>query len=67
MDHRAHCRAASFWSLLAACLGMISIATEVFWSPMAFAMIGGIVVATVLTLPLLPALYVTWHRIKEPV
>jgi multidrug efflux pump subunit AcrB len=45
---------------------MIPIATEVFWSPMAFAMIGGIVVATVLTLLFLPALYVAWYRIKEP-
>jgi multidrug efflux pump subunit AcrB len=33
---------------------------------MAFAMIGGIVVATLLTLLFLPALYVTWYRIKEP-
>jgi multidrug efflux pump subunit AcrB len=50
----------------AASLGMIPIATEVFWSPMAFAMIGGIIVATVLTLLFLPALYVAWYRIKEP-
>jgi multidrug efflux pump subunit AcrB len=48
-----------------ASLGMIPIAAEVFWGPMAFAMIGGIVVATVLTLFFLPALYVTWYRIKE--
>jgi multidrug efflux pump len=33
---------------------------------MAFAMIGGIVVATVLTLLFLPALYVAWYRIEEP-
>ncbi|MBV8412679.1 MAG: efflux RND transporter permease subunit, partial [Alphaproteobacteria bacterium] len=50
----------------AASLGMIPIAGEVFWSPMAFAMIGGIVVATLLTLLFLPALYVIWYRIKEP-
>jgi multidrug efflux pump subunit AcrB len=50
----------------AASLGMIPIAAEVFWSPMALAMIGGIIVATVLTLLFLPALYVTWYRIKEP-
>jgi multidrug efflux pump subunit AcrB len=50
----------------AASLGMIPIAAEVFWSPMAFAMIGGIVVATVLTLLFLPALYVAWYRIKAP-
>jgi multidrug efflux pump subunit AcrB len=50
----------------AASLGMIPIAAEVFRSPMAFAMIGGIAVTTVLTLLFLPALYVTWYRIKEP-
>ncbi|WP_421994642.1 efflux RND transporter permease subunit [Reyranella sp.] len=50
----------------AASLGMIPIAREVFWGPMAFAMIGGIVVATMLTLFFLPALYVTWYRIREP-
>ncbi|TMJ26951.1 MAG: efflux RND transporter permease subunit [Alphaproteobacteria bacterium] len=50
----------------AASLGMIPIAAEGFWSPMAFAMIGGIVVATILTLLFLPALYVAWYRIKEP-
>jgi multidrug efflux pump subunit AcrB len=50
----------------AASLGMIPIAREVFWGPMAYAMIGGILVATLLTLLFLPALYVTWYRIKEP-
>ncbi|MBM3650612.1 MAG: efflux RND transporter permease subunit, partial [Alphaproteobacteria bacterium] len=50
----------------AASLGMIPIAREVFWGPMAFAMIGGIVVATLLTLLFLPALYVAWYRVKEP-
>jgi multidrug efflux pump subunit AcrB len=50
----------------AASLGMIPIATEVFWSPMAVAMIGGILVATILTLLFLPALYVAWYRIPEP-
>jgi multidrug efflux pump subunit AcrB len=49
----------------AASLGMIPIAREVFWGPMAFAMIGGIIVATVLTLFFLPALYVAWYRIRE--
>jgi multidrug efflux pump len=33
---------------------------------MAYAMIGGIIVATLLTLFFLPALYVAWYRIKEP-
>jgi multidrug efflux pump subunit AcrB len=50
----------------AASLGMIPIAPEVFWGPMAYAIIGGLVVATVLTLLFLPALYVTWFRIREP-
>jgi multidrug efflux pump subunit AcrB len=50
----------------AASLGMIPIAPQVFWGPMAYAMIGGIVAATLLTLFFLPALYVTWFRIKPP-
>jgi multidrug efflux pump subunit AcrB len=50
----------------AASLGMIPIAREVFWGPMAYAMIGGIIVATLLTLLFLPALYVAWYRIREP-
>ncbi len=50
----------------AASLGMIPIAREVFWGPMACAMIGGILIATLLTLLFLPALYVAWYRIKEP-
>ncbi|MBV9251406.1 MAG: efflux RND transporter permease subunit [Acetobacteraceae bacterium] len=50
----------------AATLGMIPIAPTVFWGPMAFAIIGGLAVATVLTLIFLPALYVAWFRIREP-
>ena len=50
----------------AASLGMIPIAREVFWGPMAYAMIGGIIAATFLTLFFLPALYVAWYRIKAP-
>jgi len=50
----------------AASLGMIPIAPQVFWSPMAFAMIGGIIAATLLTLFFLPALYVAWFRIQPP-
>jgi multidrug efflux pump subunit AcrB len=50
----------------AASLGMIPIAREVFWGPMAYAMIGGIIVGTVLTLIFLPALYVAWYRIEAP-
>jgi len=50
----------------AASLGMIPIAPTVFWGPMAFAIIGGLAVATVLTLIFLPALYVAWFRVAEP-
>jgi len=50
----------------AASLGMIPIAREVFWGPMAYAMIGGIIIATLLTLLFLPALYVAWYKIGEP-
>ncbi|MEB0039491.1 efflux RND transporter permease subunit [Pseudomonas sp. MH10] len=50
----------------AASLAMIPIAREVFWGPMAYAMIGGIIIATLLTLLFLPALYVAWYRIEEP-
>ncbi|OLP57729.1 ACR family transporter [Xaviernesmea oryzae] len=48
----------------AATLALIPISREIFWSPMAYAMMGGIVVGTVLTLLFLPALYVTWFRIR---
>ena len=43
---------------------MIPIAPTVFWGPMAYAVMGGLVVATVLTLVFLPALYVAWFRIE---
>src|SRR3954468_10630526 len=48
----------------AAILGMIPIAPTVFWGPMAYAVMGGLVVATLLTLVFLPALYVAWFRIQ---
>ena len=47
-------------------LGMIPIAPTVFWGPMAFAIMGGLLVATVLTLVFLPTLYVTWFGGREP-
>ncbi|HYY27341.1 MAG TPA: efflux RND transporter permease subunit [Chthoniobacterales bacterium] len=47
-------------------LGMIPIASTIFWGPMAFAIMGGLLGATVLTLIFLPALYVACFRIKEP-
>ena len=50
----------------AAILGMIPIAPTIFWGPMAYAIMGGLAVATLLTLVFLPALYVTWFRIRRP-
>jgi multidrug efflux pump subunit AcrB len=50
----------------AAICGMVPISREIFWGPMAFAVMGGLVAATLLTLWFLPALYVTWFRIREP-
>jgi multidrug efflux pump subunit AcrB len=47
-------------------LGLIPIAPTVFWGPMAFAVMGGLLVATVLTLIVTPALYVLCFGIKEP-
>ncbi|MBB3409962.1 multidrug efflux pump subunit AcrB [Rhizobium sp. BK316] len=49
----------------AATLALIPISREIFWGPMAYAMMGGIVVGTVLTLLFLPALYVAWFRIPR--
>jgi multidrug efflux pump len=50
----------------AASLALIPIAREIFWGPMAYAMMGGIIVGTLLTLLFLPALYVAWFRVKAP-
>ncbi|MCA3278581.1 MAG: efflux RND transporter permease subunit [Roseomonas sp.] len=44
---------------LSTVLGLVPIAPTVFWGPMAFAIMGGLLVATLLTLIVLPALYVT--------
>jgi multidrug efflux pump subunit AcrB len=46
-------------------LGMIPIAPTVFWGPMAFAIMGGLLVATILTLVFLPTLYVAWFGWRE--
>jgi multidrug efflux pump subunit AcrB len=48
----------------AAIFGMIPIAPTVFWGPMAYAVMGGLIVATLLTLVFLPALYVAWFRVQ---
>ena len=47
-------------------LGMIPIAPTIFWGPMAYSIMGGLLVATVLTLIFLPALYVTCFRVSQP-
>ena len=46
-------------------LGLIPIAPTVFWGPMAFAIMGGLLVATILTLIFLPTLYVTWFSLRN--
>jgi multidrug efflux pump subunit AcrB len=46
---------------LSTVLGLIPIAPTLFWGPMAFAIMGGLLIATLLTLILLPVLYVTWY------
>ncbi|MFM7531055.1 MAG: efflux RND transporter permease subunit [Rubrivivax sp.] len=51
----------------AAVLAMIPLTRSVFWGPMAVAIMGGLVVATALTLLSLPAMYAAWFRVKEPV
>jgi multidrug efflux pump len=50
---------------LAAILAMIPLATNVFWGPMAITIMGGLFVATILTLVVVPALYALWFRVRE--
>jgi multidrug efflux pump len=50
----------------AAVLAMIPLTRQVFWGPMAVAIMGGLIIATVLTCLFLPALYAAWFRVKEP-
>jgi multidrug efflux pump subunit AcrB len=49
----------------AAILGMLPIMHDVFWGPMAYAIVGGLAIATVLTLAFLPALYVAVNGIRQ--
>ncbi len=49
---------------LAAILGMVPLASNVFWGPMAITIMGGLFVATVLTLLVVPALYALWFRVR---
>jgi multidrug efflux pump subunit AcrB len=48
-------------------LAMIPLTRSVFWGPMAIAIMGGLTVATFLTIFFLPALYAAWFRIRRPV
>ena len=50
----------------AAILAMFPLTHSNFWGPMAVAIMGGLLVATVLTLLFLPALYAAWFRVKRP-
>ncbi|BBP03164.1 resistance-nodulation-cell division (RND) efflux transporter [Sulfuriferula plumbiphila] len=51
---------------MAAILAMIPLSDDVFFGPMATAIMGGLFIATVLTLLFLPALYAAWFRVKRP-
>ena len=48
----------------AAVLAMIPLSRSVFWGPMAVAIMGGLIVATALTLLSLPAMYAAWYRVR---
>ncbi len=50
----------------AAVLAMIPLSRSIFWGPMAVAIMGGLIVATALTLLALPAMYAAWFRIPRP-
>lgn len=50
----------------AAVLAMIPLSRSIFWGPMAVAIMGGLIIATALTLLFLPALYAAWFRVKKP-
>jgi multidrug efflux pump subunit AcrB len=49
----------------AAVLAMIPLTRSVFWGPMAISIMGGLVVATALTLVFVPALYAAWFRVRR--
>src|SRR5262249_1186577 len=50
---------------LAAILGMIPLAGSIFWGPMAITIMGGLLVATALTLLVVPALYALWVPVRS--
>ena len=49
----------------AAILGMLPLIASPFWGPMAVAIAGGLLIATFLTLFVLPAMYAMWFKVKE--
>jgi multidrug efflux pump len=51
----------------AAVLALIPLVRSIFFGPMAAALMGGLIVATLLTMTFLPALYATWFRVRRPV
>jgi multidrug efflux pump len=51
----------------AASLALIPISRQIFWGPMAYAMMGGIIVGTIITLVFVPALYLAVFRVEGPV
>jgi len=50
----------------AASLALIPISRQIFWGPMAYAMMGGIIIGTVVTLVFVPALHVAVFKVKQP-
>lgn len=54
------------WTALAAALAFIPLTTDAQWGPMAFVLIGGTLVGTLITLFFLPALYALWFKVRQP-
>jgi multidrug efflux pump subunit AcrB len=50
---------------LATVLAMIPLTRSVFWGPMAIAIMGGLTVATLLTIFFVPALYAAWFKVRR--
>lgn len=66
MEATKHRMRAIVLTAAAASLALIPISRDVFWGPMAYAMMGGIIAGTLITMLFFPALYVTWFGVKEP-
>ena len=47
-------------------LAMLPLTRSVFWGPMALAIMGGLTIATVLTIFFVPALYAAWFKVRRP-